>query len=418
MPVEAPNPRAFGVYIHFPWCQRLCPYCDFNTRTTRELPHEAYLQAVLRELEARKHRFEGARLVSIYLGGGTPSLWDPGCVARLIQAIQDTWPLLDDPTDALLAAQTTPAGPPRPLEITLEINPRSAHPERLQRFVEAGVNRLSVGLQTFDPDYLKRLGRDHSVEQALETLHDAQAVGLKRLSFDLLTAGPHHDLQALQRDLAQALQVHQADHISAYTLIIEPETPFARLDDQGRLHPADEDTAAAMLDLTHDALTRGGYLHYEISNYARPGREARHNSLYWAGFEYMGLGVGAHELAFVHGTPCRRAGALTPEAYLLDPAAPAQPEEPLDDLTHLAERLYLGLRTHFGVSHQALAAQFPPSLHETIAERLDRLTRRGLVERAGAPPPGAPAWLLPPGDRFVPTHRGMMFANQIALEVL
>jgi oxygen-independent coproporphyrinogen-3 oxidase len=299
MTVQPPPRRPFGVYIHFPWCQRLCPYCDFNTRVTRELPHQAYLQATLRELEQRKHRFEGAQLASIYFGGGTPSLWEPDCIRDLIRAIKDTWPLLNDPEDAALARQTTPCGPPEPLEITLEINPRSANPARLQQLVEAGINRLSVGLQTFDPDYLRRLGRDHTVEQATETLADARDVGIQRLSFDLLTAGPHHTLDALQRDLDAALLLRQADHISAYSLIVEPETPFARLDAKGRLHAADEDTVAAMLDLTHDTLTQGGYTRYEISSYARPGREARHNSLYWIGAEYMGLGVGAHELAFV-----------------------------------------------------------------------------------------------------------------------
>ena len=281
-PVLPKARRPLGVYIHFPWCQRRCPYCDFNTRVDREIPHDAYRDAVLADLRARRAAFEGAHLVSIYFGGGTPSLWRHDCVADVIAAVRDSFPLYDDPFDRALAAQTDS---PEAIEVTLELNPRAANPERLAAIKASGVNRLSVGIQTFDAAYLARLGRDHSVEQAVETLADAERVGLRRISFDLLFGGPEHDLATFGRDLTAAAALSQPDHVSAYSLIIEPETPFARLHAEDRLRPAPEDDVVAMLELCEARLGAAGYGKYEISNYARPGREARHNSGYWVSDE-------------------------------------------------------------------------------------------------------------------------------------
>lgn len=413
-PVRPKTGRPLGVYIHFPWCQRRCPYCDFNTRVDREIPHDAYRDAVLAELRARRTAFGEARLASIYFGGGTPSLWRQDCVADVIAAVRESFPLYDDPFDQALARET---GAEDALEVTLEINPRAANPERLAAIAASGVNRLSVGLQTFDAGYLARLGRDHSVEQALETLADADRVGLRRISFDLLFGGPAHDLPTFERDLAAAATLTQPDHVSAYSLIIEPETPFARLHAEGRLRPSPEDDVVEMLTLCEARLATAGYRKYEISNYARPGREARHNSLYWTGGEYMGLGVGAHELLLAEGHAHRRAGALTPAAYIADPTTAHDFTETLTPTTHLAERIFLGLRTHFGISVEELVGQFGQEARATIEDKLERVVRRGWATQATAPLAG-PAYLVPEGTRWVPTATGYLFANQVAMEVL
>ncbi|MEO1266520.1 MAG: radical SAM family heme chaperone HemW [Myxococcota bacterium] len=409
------HPKAglpLGVYVHFPFCARKCPYCDFNTRAARQIPHDAYLDAVLNELEGRKARFAGRRLVSIYFGGGTPGLWRPDCIGAVVRAIRSTWEMFNDPADKALSS----------LEVTVEINPRAAPLELLAALIDEGVNRLSIGVQTFDPVYLEHLGRDHSVEQSGATLEAARTAGFDRISFDLLFGGPHHTREAFERDLDRACAQTEADHISAYSLIVEPGTPFARMKARGRLHATDEDEAAEMLYRCETRLGQAGFNHYEVANYTRPGRWARHNSLYWVGAEYMGLGVGAHELAILpDGTPVRRAGALTMADYLADPVGSAQDEEHLDNQTHLAERLFLGLRTRFGVSLNELRRQFGSPAVDVMVPRLERLREQGWVEVVDGKVWGetmVPTYLQAEGPWWVPTAAGMHFADRIALEFL
>ncbi len=411
----APRPDlAFGVYIHFPFCLHRCPYCDFNLRVVREIPHEAYAEAVLAELEARWRRFEGRRLVSIYFGGGTPGLWEAACIARVIEAIRQRWPLLADPADVALAE----AEGGDPIEVTVEINPRAAARPLLDALAQAGVNRLSVGIQSFDEATLGRLGRDHDAARALETMRDAREAGWRRLSFDLLFGGPGHTTDIFAEDLRQAAALDWADHVSAYSLIVEEATRFGKLKAGGKLKEADEAEVVEMLKMCEAGLGEAGWRRYEISSYSRPGREARHNSLYWVGGETMGLGVGAHELAIApDGVALRREGALRTRDYLRDPVGSARAEERIEAPLHLAERLYLGLRTRYGVSVEQLRGQFGAAAAQGAAQKLAALEDQGYAERSNAQE-GGPAYLWAEGERFVPTARGMLFADDVAMEVL
>lgn len=421
--VQPRQGRPFGVYIHFPYCQHRCPYCDFNLKVVRQIPHEAYADAVIAELEARAERFKGRGLVSIYFGGGTPGLWEPACIERVVDAVRQRWSLLNDPADVALAVELGE----EPLEVTVEINPRRAPLELLEALRGAGANRLSVGVQSFDAGVLKRLGRDHDVLQAQRTLEAARDAGWRRLSFDLLFGGPGQSPASLAEDLEEAARwASVADHVSAYSLIVEPGTLFGRMAREGRLRAAPEDDVVEMLSMTERGLAEAGWRRYEVSSYARPGREARHNSLYWTGGENMGLGVGAHEFAILEGgRALRREGARRIKDYLADPVGSAQDEESLTDEVHLSERAYLGLRTRFGLDMESVAAQFGVAAADGLREKLVELEAEGYVtHREGTAPgePGAqgpgPAYLWPQGERWLPTAKGLLFADDLSVALL
>jgi oxygen-independent coproporphyrinogen III oxidase len=400
----------FGVYVHFPFCLRRCPYCDFKVTVVREIPHKAYLEAVLAELSARKAQFAGRKLASVYFGGGTPGLWEPSAVRSVLEAITDTWELVDDPVDVALADGGAP------LEVTVEINPRRAPVETLAALREAGAGRLSVGCQSFDDAYLRALGRDHDAGQGRATLAAAAAAGWGRVNLDLIYGGPSHGPELFAADLAVAA-ASEVDHISAYQLTVHEGTPFARMWKAGRLNVADHELSAALDGQCEAALSAAGFWRYEVSNYARAGGVARHNSLYWTGAEYMGLGVGAHELCIRDGTPVRREGAGTVAAYLANPASHAR-IEPLEPEQHLGERLFTALRTGFGVHLDTLAAQLGPALAGEALRRLAPLEAEGYVTRESGPIEGVPFYLVPDGLRFVPTARGFRYADDVGAAVV
>ena len=408
-----PKPgRPLGVYVHFPFCMHVCPYCDFAVQAARVIPHEAYADAVLAELEARASRFEGARLVSIYFGGGTPGLWSPSCVARVIRAICGRWPALDDAEDLGLAREV---GAPWAVEVTVEVNPARAPLDHLRALYEAGVNRLSVGVQSFDDAYLARLGRDHQAAQARETLAQAHSAGFRRVSLDLIFGGPGQTLDDLDRDLAALGEQPYLDHASLYEMTFEPKTPFGRQLARGLMREAGEDTMAEMFERCARALSAQGYQHYEIGSHAKPGRWSRHNSLYWQGCEYMGLGVGAHELAYVDGVILRREGVGKAKPYLLEPTR-ARREERVKWGDHLFERFFLGLRTSFGVSVEDFDRQFGPQGAAYARRALEKAASLGYAAPAVVCE-GAPSYLLPQGERWGPTPAGMQQADALALAV-
>ncbi len=401
---------ALGVYVHFPFCLRRCPYCDFNVAVVRQIPHVAYMEAVLRELAVRKAQFPGRRLASVYFGGGTPGLWDPEAVGTVLGAIKSEWALMADPVDIAHAQGGAP------LEVTVEINPRRAPVEVLAALREAGANRLSVGCQSFDDTYLKALGRDHDAGQGLATLGAAQTAGWDRVNLDLIYGGPAHGAELFRRDL-DIVAGCAVDHVSAYQLTVHAGTAFGRMWDAGRLDVADHELSAALDAQCEMALTQAGFWRYEVSNYARPGGVARHNSLYWTGAEYMGLGVGAHELCIHEGRAQRREGATTVGAYLNDPLTPASVEV-LAGSQHLGERLFTALRTGFGVHLGLLRAQLGAELAEEALRRLEPLEAQGYLRRETGAIAGVPEYLAPEGLRFVPTARGLRFADDVGAAVV
>jgi oxygen-independent coproporphyrinogen III oxidase len=368
-----------GVYIHYPWCRSRCSYCDFAIAVAPDgvPPHERYLAAVLEELALRGPAFAGRPLVSIYLGGGTPSLWPAAHIGRAIAAVAGAF------------GARSLAG----LEVTLEANPVDCSAANLAAWRQVGVNRLSIGVQSFEPAELVVLGRDHAMGEGAAALAAAAGAGFA-LSADLIlgTPGSRAPLGHVTRMAADG-----PPHLSVYELTIEDGTPLAARIGRGELRPEDDDRLAELYEASHAALEAAGYEHYEVSSYARPGHQARHNALYWAGADYLGLGNGAHSfLRGPDGGARRWANHRSVGRYLA--AAPAEREasaEALSPAALHAELTWLGLRTRRGVPAAAFAAH---------PATLDWLAAAGLVE--------------PAGDRIRPTLRGFLLANQVASRIV
>jgi putative oxygen-independent coproporphyrinogen III oxidase len=268
-----------ALYIHLPWCLKKCPYCDFNSHAvlTAELPEQAYIGALLSDLEAALPLIWGRTVHSIFLGGGTPSLFSPAAIDQLLGAVRARVRLESD------------------CEITLEANPGTFEKDRFKAFRSAGVTRLSVGVQSFDDDFLKTLGRVHDGSQAIAAVEEA-AQAFDTFNLDIMYALPGQDLAALKKDMALALTL-APPHISIYHLSIEPNTYFAKFPPQ----LPEDDVAYEMLDLITEMTGQAGLQRYEVSAYARPGHACRHNLNYWKFGDYLGLGAGAHsKLSFAH----------------------------------------------------------------------------------------------------------------------
>jgi oxygen-independent coproporphyrinogen-3 oxidase len=265
---------AFGIYIHWPYCAAKCPYCDFNSHVRREVSEERYLASVLREMAWYAGLAPGRMVSSIFFGGGTPSLMQPATAGRVLDAIGGHWAVAPD------------------VEITLEANPSSVEADRFAGFRAAGVNRVSLGVQSLHDEQLQFLGRLHNAAEARAAIDIANA-NFERVSFDLIYARPGQALDDWRNELTEALKL-AAGHLSLYQLTIEPGTAFHRLHAAGKLHVPQDDDAASLYELTQEICETAGLPAYEISNHARPGEEARHNLLYWRYGEYAGIGPGAH----------------------------------------------------------------------------------------------------------------------------
>ncbi len=331
--------RPFGVYVHFPYCTFHCPYCDFAVSTARPIPQEGYARAVLRELDLRAGDFEGLEARSLYMGGGTPSLWDP---ERVLEVLAGVRARLGLPADA---------------EVTLEANPESCTRERLEAYRAVGVNRFSIGVQSFDRRVLAKLGRRHGPEEAERAVRAAAAV-VPNVSVDLIYGARGSSVGTARED-AERLAGLAVPHVSAYALTVDAallaeEVPFARLWRQGRLPLPPDDDVVEQARAIRAALRRRGLRRYEISNLARPGFESAHNRLYWEGEAYLGLGAGAFGCARdPDGSSARRWGNLrSPDAYLSALAAdrlPTAEEDRLGPRELAEERVMLALRTRRGL---------------------------------------------------------------------
>lgn len=362
-----------GVYVHFPWCRKRCPYCDFAVEVG-DPPHERYLDAILHELDARAPAFSG-ELVSIYLGGGTPALWRPGCVARALDAIRDRF------------------GARALREVTMEANPTDVTPRNLDAWRAAGVGRLSIGVQSLEPGELVVLGRDHRFGEGLEAIERALAGGGFTVSADFILGTPAASPAGIAWIARIAsLPIH---HLSVYELTIEERTAFGQRVRDGRLVPLDEHVLAQLYTDAHDALARAGFEHYEISSYARPGGRAVHNARYWRGEPYLGLGVGAASLEVAPDGSARRATNPRRAAdYLAAPGAAAE-ATPIGPAEMAADRAWLGMRTADGVAEEALAP---------ARGAAGWLVEAGLAERRGG--------------RICPTLRGFLLADRIAARIV
>jgi oxygen-independent coproporphyrinogen III oxidase len=383
--------RTVGVYVHVPFCERVCPYCDFAVVAARRLAaadEERYVAGLLTELAARVPRFAGLALETIYLGGGTPALLRPESVARLVEALRAAF-----------------GGAPR--EVTLEANPSTTERERLAGFRAAGIDRLSLGVQSFDDATLKRLGRAHRAEAAHRTLAAVRGAGFANVSLDLIEGAPGQTAEGVERDLAAAL-AFGPEHLSAYALTLEPGTPFHAAAASGRLAAPDDDAVAEMLERTHARLEAAGLLRYEVSSWARPGRESQHNQRYWRRAPVLGLGVGAHSTEPASGEApfgARAANERGLAAWLArveagGGAAPPVREAP-DAATARGEAAFLALRTRTGLDAARFGAEFGAKPRQFFAPAIDALRALGLVDESEA------------GD-LRPTARGWLFADTVA----
>ncbi|MGV6810824.1 MAG: radical SAM family heme chaperone HemW [Brevirhabdus sp.] len=265
----------FGLYIHWPFCQSKCPYCDFNSHVAAEIDQERWARAYLAELERVAAETPNRLLQTVFFGGGTPSLMEPDLVATILERVRALWPMVNDP------------------EITLEANPGSVEAGRFRGFRQAGVNRVSMGFQALNDTDLRALGRLHSVDEAFAALDVARDC-FERVSFDLIYARQDQTLEAWEKELKQALSL-AIDHLSLYQLTVEPGTAFGARYAAGGLHGLPgEDLSADMYELTQDVTGTAGFPAYEVSNHARPGSESRHNLIYWRYGDYAGIGPGAH----------------------------------------------------------------------------------------------------------------------------
>ena len=264
-----------GIYVHWPFCRAKCPYCDFNSHVRHDaVDWQAFALALTRELSAFRMLTSGRKVASLFFGGGTPSLMPPLAVAQVIDAVSSLWELEAD------------------AELTLEANPTSVEAENFRGYRSAGINRLSVGVQALNDADLKLLGRQHSAAEALDAFALAATI-FPRVSFDLIYARPGQTAAAWREELTQALRTQQG-HMSLYQLTIEPGTRFHDLHRKGALVVPDEDSAAALYDVTQELTDQFGLHAYEVSNHAWPGHESRHNMIYWRYGDYVGVGPGAH----------------------------------------------------------------------------------------------------------------------------
>ncbi len=378
-PTSDAPPRRAAVYVHFPWCLAKCPYCDFVSYATPRdaIDHAGYANAVLGELALRAEGHEGEplargrRIGSVFFGGGTPSLWDPRELGRVLAGIRRAFDCSED------------------LEVTVECNPTSLDEAGARALVHEGVNRLSIGTQSLRQEQLTFLGRLHDPNGARRAIEGALAAGVPRVSTDLIFGLPEQTPEDAASQAGELADLGLS-HLSCYQLTIEPGTRFGELAKRGRLPRADDGIVAEAFLAVEGALGRRGLAHYEISNYARPGEEARHNLGYWRGEEYLGLGCGAYGfLAPSLETAVRYRNDPDPRRYVESTASRGEllareTREPLDGETRLRERIMLGLRLAVGFDLDEAAASLGavawPAERARAAQQLEareRLRRDG-----------------------------------------
>lgn len=429
--------ESVALYLHIPFCTAKCPYCDFNSYAGMMGLREAYVAALIEEITLAGARARHAddtprRARTINFGGGTPSLLTSEQVAAILAAVR--------------AAFTLDAN----AEISLEANPGALEYGRLDELRAVGVNRLSMGAQSFDADLLRWLGRIHGPDDIEEAFAAARAAGFENINLDFMYALPGQSLDTWRATLDRALKL-RPDHLSLYSLIIEEDTPLFRWVEQGRVQPADEDIAADMYEVAEGRLRAEGYAHYEISNWAQPGRECVHNLTYWQNLPYIGLGAGAHSWYAGHrfaevrplrayiarvAAACERAGRPVPGEMAsvsrgralptfsatrvsrvspvigdhLPPMALAEDEE-IDRMLEMSETAILGLRLVRGLDLALFQERFGHSFDEAFRGNLDDVAEAGLVERVREPGEPEVEWL-----RLTP--RGRLLGNEVFARLL
>lgn len=383
--IPAPLPRRapMGIYIHIPFCSHICPYCDFTTYAGKESLIPRYVDALVADLEHQATTVPDREIVSVFIGGGTPSLLNGDQMRRIIAACRANYSLLHQ------------------CEVSVETNPNSLTAELLTTWREAGVNRLSVGAQTMDRRGLRRLGRHHEPDDTLTALRNAHAADFDRISVDAIFGWPGQSLDIWRNDLDTLLGCPAPpNHLSLYSLIVEPGTPFADAQTRGILQMPDDDTTADMYEVAVELLADAGWTHYEIANWSQqPDDYSRHNALYWQHGDYLGVGAGAHG----HIEGVRSMNHLLPEQWC-EAVENGQPtvsnSERIDERTSMTETIMMGLRLlHGGISREAFHQRHGISLDRMCGDTIGGLVDMGLLESTASH-----VWL---------THRGALLSNEV-----
>lgn len=356
---------AFGIYIHWPFCKSKCPYCDFNSHVSEAIDHKRWMQAYLREIDYWANLTQGRTVDTVFFGGGTPSLMQSETVAEILAHIQKKWRVAND------------------WEVTLEANPTSFETEKFRDFYAAGVNRVSIGVQSLYEADLKFLGREHSPDQARFAIAEAQKI-FPRVSFDLIYARPKQTLDAWRTELSEALQMANG-HLSMYQLTIERGTPFHTRHARGEFKIPEQDLAADLYDMTQDMMGQAGYPAYEISNHAIVGQESRHNLIYWRYDDYVGIGPGAHgRLTDQDSQKFATRGHRAPDIWLDKVDADGHgmhPFEPVNALARYQEALMMGMRLREGLPLSRLVDAYGAPIDDILSkDKIATLVKEGILE--------------------------------------
>lgn len=376
--------KELGLYVHIPFCVKKCGYCDFLSWCGTSEEKETYVQALLKEIESYREFARGYRVSTVFVGGGTPSVLEAGQMERVLGKIQEVFELEKKP------------------EITLEMNPGTVTEEKLQCYKENGVNRLSIGLQSVKNEKLEVLGRIHSYEEFLESYELARKAGFTNISVDLISSIPGQKLEEWKEELA-ALSALSPEHISVYQLIIEAETPFyEKYAEHEELLPDEEESREIYL-WTGSFLKEQGYEQYEISNYAKPGKESRHNLKYWERGDYLGLGLGAASLV----RNIRMSNTKDMKTYLERCGQPKTMREDvqfLEEARQMEEFMFLGLRKTRGVSRKEFRRIFGQEMDMVYEKALHKCLENGMLKEHK--------------DRVYLSEEGVLLSNAVLSEFL
>ena len=368
-----------ALYLHIPFCKHKCYYCDFNTYAVQGQPVDAYLNALEREMRLTGETYPPPVIETIFVGGGTPTILEPEQMKRFLAAIPRYFPVW------------SPA-----LEFTMEANPGTTDERKLQVMREGGVNRISFGAQSFDNGLLRRIGRIHEADEIATSVRKAKDAGFGNLSIDLMFGLPGQTLKQVRDSVERALEL-ELTHYSLYSLKVEENTLFHTLFQRGELPLPEEEEEAAMYETIIEMLTAAGYVQYEISNFAKPGYESRHNMKYWLNHSYYGVGAGAH--GYVNGVRHENVKGVKDYIAAAQRGLPVQASAAVDDDEAMEDFMMVGLRLLRGVSDRDFRAQFDRSMEDVFGKEIARLVSEGLLERT------------PDGCRL--TRQGLLLGNEV-----
>ncbi len=395
----APQKAPFQLYVHIPFCAHRCPYCDFAVEIKRKIPEDSYVESIIQELKlwSQDPLWASRSVSTIFFGGGTPSLFKPTSLEKIISAVKDIYPVDDY------------------AEISMEANPGFVEGDLFVEFASAGINRVSLGAQSFVQTTLKTLGRHHSCQDITATIDSVRRAGIDNLSVDVIYGVPGQSLADMSQDISNITK-HDLPHLSAYCLTIEKGTSFFRSVERGTLILPQEDLVLEMMDILEDELPRMGLSQYEISNFSKPNYQSKHNLGYWTGVDYLGLGMGAHSYCKVKSLgpdplnsqvyAKRWANYSTLNGYqsqVKKGALPLSWSENIGDQEAIFEALYLGLRRKDGISNSDLVDSFGADTLRKVILAIESLYNQGLI--------------LLSDERFSLTKSGRRLADTVNLEL-